>query len=171
MIEKLWVQVPAGTTREFTSPELSLCWLLFGVHSTLVLPQWHVKDPSHSAKSAGGRLHLNVHTALTQRSRSGLTMPLSRHSVGIYIRKRAHTQLVRKHSVTVVSARWATVDWSRPKEWNECARANLHFVKKKKFRRGINGWTFSQNPHKRGKGHHLHLHWNCVVKALSVLHS
>ena len=28
------------------------------------------------------------------------------------IRKRAHTQLVRKYSATVVSARWATVDWS-----------------------------------------------------------
>ena len=23
-----------------------------------MLPQWHVKDPAHSAKSAGGRLHL-----------------------------------------------------------------------------------------------------------------
>ena len=33
------------------------------------------------------------------------------------IRKRAHT-LVRLHSATVVSARWATVDWSWPKEWN-----------------------------------------------------
>ena len=48
------------------------------------------------------------------------------------IRKRAHTQLVRIHSVTVVSASWATVDWSRPKEWNYCARANLHLKKKKK---------------------------------------
>ena len=28
------------------------------------------------------------------------------------------TQLVRDHSSTVVSARWATVDWSWPKEWN-----------------------------------------------------
>ena len=27
-----------------------------------MLPQWHVKDPSHSAKSAGGGLHLNTHT-------------------------------------------------------------------------------------------------------------
>ena len=26
---------------------------------------WHVKDPSHSTKSAGGRLHLNMHTPLT----------------------------------------------------------------------------------------------------------
>ena len=28
------------------------------------------------------------------------------------IGKRAHTQLVREHSATVVLARWATVDWS-----------------------------------------------------------
>ena len=28
------------------------------VRSTPVLPQWHVKDRGHSAKSAGGRLHL-----------------------------------------------------------------------------------------------------------------
>ena len=35
-------------------------------------------------------------------------------------------------SVTVVSARWATVDWSWPKEWNSFTRANLHLKKKKK---------------------------------------
>ena len=46
-----------------------------------MLPQRHVKDPGHSAKCAGGRLHLNTQTPLTQRSRSGLTMPLSKHSV------------------------------------------------------------------------------------------
>ena len=57
-----------------------VCWLLFGIHSTPTSPQWHVKDPSHSAKSAGGRLHLNMHKPLTQQSRSGLTMPLSRQS-------------------------------------------------------------------------------------------
>ena len=58
--------------------------LLFGVRSTLVLPQWHVKDAGHSAKIAGGRLHLNTNTPLTQQSRSGLTMLLSRHCMGIY---------------------------------------------------------------------------------------
>ena len=72
------------------------------------------------------------------------------------IRKRAHTQLVREHSAIVVSARRATVDWSWHKEWNWCARANLHFKKKKKkCRRGMNGRPFSQNPHKRGKSHHV----------------
>ena len=34
----------------------------FGIRSTPVLPQLHVKDPGHSAKSAGGRLQLNTHT-------------------------------------------------------------------------------------------------------------
>ena len=46
-----------------------------------MLPQWHVKDPGHSAKSAGGRLNLNTHTPLTQRSRSGLTMSLCMYSM------------------------------------------------------------------------------------------
>ena len=44
------------------------------------LSQQHIKDPGHSAKSAGSRLHLNMRTSLTQRSRSGLTM-LSKNSV------------------------------------------------------------------------------------------
>ena len=61
-----------------------VCWLLLSVHSTPMLPQWCVKDPGHSAKSAGGRLHLNIHTSLTRRSWSGLTMLLSRQSVGTY---------------------------------------------------------------------------------------
>ena len=43
-----------------------LRWLLFGVHSTPASLPWHIKDPSHCAKSAGGKLHLNIHTPLTQ---------------------------------------------------------------------------------------------------------
>ena len=89
MIERLRVRILAGAAGEFSSPESTLCAdSLFGVCFTLVLPQWHVKDPGHSAKStdgrADGRLHLNTHTPLTQRSRSGLTMPLCRHSIGTY---------------------------------------------------------------------------------------
>ena len=83
-----------------------LSWLLFGVRSTPVLPQWYLKDPGHSAKSAGGgRLPLNTYTPLTQRSRSRLTMPLSRHSVGTYPETSSQATRVREHSVTVVSAR------------------------------------------------------------------
>ena len=64
--------------------------MFFSSHSTPVLAQWHVKDPGYSAKSAGGRLHLNTHTRLTQRSRSGLTMLLSRQSVGTYPETSSH---------------------------------------------------------------------------------
>ena len=55
-----------------------------------MLPQWHGKDPGHSAKSAGGRLHVNTHTPLTQRSLRELTMPLSRHSVETYQEMSSH---------------------------------------------------------------------------------
>ena len=75
-----------------------VCQLLFCVRSIPVLPQWHAKDPGHSAESAGGRLDLNTHTPLTQPSRCGLTMPLSRW-------EGSHAELVREHSATVVSAR------------------------------------------------------------------
>ena len=69
-----------------------------------MLPQWHVKEPIHSATSAGGMLHLDKPTLLIQQSRSGLTMPLFRHSVGTY-HETAHMQVVREHSATVLSAR------------------------------------------------------------------
>ena len=103
--------------RIFFSRVNFVCWLLFGVRSTPVLPQWHTKDPGHSAKSAGGRLHLNTHTSWPNEVGVGWLC----HCPGIVwepIRKLAHTQLIRKHLVTVVSARWATVDWSWPKQWN-----------------------------------------------------
>ena len=44
-------------------------WPLLCVHFTPVLLQWHVKNPDHSAKSAGG-----MHTPLTQQIWNGLTM-------------------------------------------------------------------------------------------------
>ena len=61
---------------------------LFG--NTSVLPQWHVKGPGHSTKSSGGKLHLDMNAPLTQRSRSGLTMPPSGHSVGTYQETSSH---------------------------------------------------------------------------------
>ena len=48
----------------FSSPELTLSADSYSV------------SPCHSTKSSGGRLHLSMHTPLTQQSRSGLTMPL-----------------------------------------------------------------------------------------------
>ena len=58
----------------------------------------------------------------------------------------AHTQHVREHSVTVVSARWAPVEWSWPKEWNWCVRANLQFKKKIKNRNTGGVWMVKHSP-------------------------
>ena len=63
MIERSRVRIPAGTAGEFSSPGSTFCAdSYFGIRSTPVLPQSHVKDPGHSAKSAGGRLQLNTRT-------------------------------------------------------------------------------------------------------------
>ena len=109
--------------RIFFSRVNFVCWLLFDIRSTPVLPQWHVKDPDRSAESVCVGLHLNTLTPWTQRK-----------------------------SEWADSTRWATVNWSWPMEWNKCARGNLHFKKKKKKRRrGMNCRTFSQNRRKRWK--------------------
>ena len=51
-----------------------------------MLPQGHVKDAGRSAKSVCGRLQLHANTfdPMTQRTRSGLPVPLCRHGVGTY---------------------------------------------------------------------------------------
>ena len=57
MTESSRVRIPAGAAGEFSSPGSTFCAdSYFGIRSTPVLPQQHVKDPGHSAKSAGGRL-------------------------------------------------------------------------------------------------------------------
>ena len=85
VIERLRVRIRAGAAEENSSPELILCADSRSMSvPTPLLPQWHVKDPGHSAKSAGGRLDLKTHISLTQRSRNGLTMSVSRHNVGTY---------------------------------------------------------------------------------------
>ena len=62
VIEMSWVRVlPAAAGELFSSGQLSVL-IHFGIRSTPVLPQYHVKYPGHSAKSAGGRLELNTHT-------------------------------------------------------------------------------------------------------------
>ena len=107
VIKRLWVWVQQEWPDHFCSPELTFCADWYDVRSTPILLQWHVKDPGHLAKSAGGRSHLNMHTPLTQQSLSGLTMQ-SRLSVGTN----------QGNEPTCNSSRRATLGWSWPKKWN-----------------------------------------------------
>ena len=89
VIRRSWVQhlSPGRSSRIFfSSPELTCCAnsnYIIWCSSHPRVSQRHEKDPGHSAKRAGGRLHLNMHTPVTQWSWSGLTMK-SWHSVGNY---------------------------------------------------------------------------------------
>ena len=92
-----------------------------------------------------------THTPLTQRSRSGLTVPLSR------LAEPLSTDPGLKSGIS--------------------APANFHFgTNKQKRRRGMNGRTFSPNPRKRGKGHrhvlsNLGRSTNHQITSKSVIHS
>ena len=81
---------------------------------SLPLPQQHAKDPTpppcHSAQSACCRWHLNVHTSLAQASRSEPTT-LSRHRAGTH-QGNDLTHNLPGNAHPVVSACWATADWS-----------------------------------------------------------
>ena len=113
MSEKLRVRIPAGAAGEFSSPELTFCADSYSVSvPSPVTPQWHVKDPGHSTKSAGGRLHVNTHTPLAHRSRSGLTMPLSRHSAGAYPETSSHA--ARQGNIRPQSLQLAELLWTDP---------------------------------------------------------
>ena len=57
VIEWSRVRVPAGEAGECSFPGSTIrVDSYFGIRSTPVLPQYHVKDPGHSAKGADGRL-------------------------------------------------------------------------------------------------------------------
>ena len=168
MIKRLRVPIPAGAAGEFFSPQLTLPADLIPCSFHPVLPQWQVKDPGHSAKSAGGRLHLNTYTPLTQRGRNGLTMPLCRHSVGSYPERSSHATC---QGTSGQSSQLAEPLWTDPGPESEISARELMSTSKtklKKRRRGMNGKTFSQSPRKRGKSHQHHLDM-CSIKSLEGL--
>ena len=124
-----------------------------------VLLWWHVKDPGHSAKSAGGRSHLNTHVPWTQRSRSGLTVQQSRHSVGTNpeTSSRATCQGTFGHSrLSSLSHCGLILDYGGGISVRE-----LISTLKKNCRRGMNSRTFSKNLRKRGKSNQRSMHQTC----------
>ena len=69
VIGRSWVPIPAGAAGEFSSPGSAFCADSFRYPFHPLLPQQHVKDPDHSAKSAGGRLQLKYACTLRMRLR------------------------------------------------------------------------------------------------------
>ena len=69
MIERSRVRILVGAAESlyerrdnvFLQGQLSVLILISVSVPTAVLPQYHVTDPGHSAKIAGGRLELNIY--------------------------------------------------------------------------------------------------------------
>ena len=106
---KVAILSPGRSSRRIFFSRVNFCAESYSLSIPPMLLQWHVKDLTHSAKSADSRLHLNMHTPLTQWSQSGLNILLSRHSVGTYPEMSSHATC----QGTFV---WATMDWSWQKE-------------------------------------------------------
>ena len=58
MIEMSQIRVPAGAAGKFSSPGSTFCADSFGYPFHRRVTAEYVKDPGHSARSAGGRLQL-----------------------------------------------------------------------------------------------------------------
>ena len=90
VIERLRVRILTEAAGEFSFTELALCPDSYSVSVLPPVTAVARKRPRSFCQSAGGRLHLTIYAPLTKRSRSGLTMPLSRHSLGTYKEKSSH---------------------------------------------------------------------------------
>ena len=116
--------------------------------------------PQSPAKSAGGRLHLNTHTPLTLRSRSGLILPLSRYSVGSYQEMSSRNL---SGNIWLQSSQPAEPLWTNPGIKSVISVCELisnskqQQQKQQNCRQGMNGRTVSQTPRKRGQIHNTNI--------------
>ena len=127
-----------------------------------MLPQWHVQNPGYSAKSAGGKLHLNLHTPLTHLTavqaecENLLGNELTRNSPGNN----------RLRSYHLAEPLWTDRGLKSGISLRELISS---LKKKKKRRRGINCRTFSQNPRTPGKSHQSLIQIYLVALSLNML--
>ena len=128
-----------------------------------------LKDPDHSAKSAGGRLHLNTHTPLDPTKSEWADYA----AVQAWCGNLSGNDLTRNLSgdIRPQSAQLAEPLWTDP-----CLKCRISVrelistskkKKKKKRRPGMNGRIFSQSPRKREKSHH---HTKTQLHSLPLQH-
>ena len=125
----------------------------FGVHSTPVLLQWHIKDPSH-CQNCSGRLH-------PWPNKVGVGW-LCR-CPGIVCGNLSGNELPHKLSVSTEpqSSQLAEPLWTLCWKSGMGVGERISTEKKKeeeKHRWGMHGRPFSSNPRKQGKSHHHHHH-------------
>ena len=119
VIKRLWVWILAGVASKFSSAELTFCADSYSVSVPSRVTAVTRKRPrSFCQKRRWQVTPKHAHTFDPTKSEWADYAAVRLGIVLETFRKRAHTQLIREHLATVVSARRATVDWSWPKEWH-----------------------------------------------------
>ena len=181
--ERLLVRAPDSLSKgcEFESPqERRVIFFFFSPESTLCADSCSVSVPPPPfrvtavarerprlfCQKCRWQVQLNTHTPLTQRNRSGLTMPLSRHSAGTYPETSSHRNLsgnIRQQSSQLADSLWTDsciksgisvrglISTSKTNKKQKTKKPTT-----KKRRRGINDRTVTQNPRNRRKSHLTH---------------
>ena len=139
-------------------------WLLFGVCYTPILLQLHIKVPSHSAKSAGDRLHLNT---LDPMISEWVDCAAVRAKCG----NLSGNELTRNLSgnTQLHSSQLTEPLWTDPGLKSGIKVGKLISTSKKKSKSAGREWIFEYSPNSsrmRGKGHYHHV---CQVFYWSVL--
>ena len=102
MIERLRVRIPEERRGEFSSPKLTLCACSYSVSVPPRVTAVARKRPRSFYQKCEWQV-IPEHAYTLDRTK-WVGYALSRHSEGTY-QERAHTQLVREQSATVISAR------------------------------------------------------------------
>ena len=130
------------------------------------------KRPRTFCQKCRCRLHLNMHTPLTQRSWSGADYATVQAKCG----NLSENELTRNSSGNTwpQSSQLAEPLWTDPGLRNGISVCNLISTLKKKRRQGINCWTFSPNPHTHAPPPPPSWDWYACLRAnkdCSQLHS
>ena len=130
-----------------------MCRLLLGVHFTSVLPQWHVKDPGHSAKSAGTPKH--AYTLDPSKSEWNDSAAVQAECGNLSGNKLTCNSSgnTRSQSCQLAEPLWTDLGLKSGVSLLELIST---YKKRKEHKRGMNCQTFSQNPCIRVKSHHHH---------------
>ena len=116
VIERLRVWVPAGAAEESSSAELTFCADSFFVCPIRCYHSGTLRPWSFWQKCRWQVTPKNAYT-LDPAKLEWADYAIQEMCANL-LGKQALMQLAREHSATVVSARWVTVDWSKPKERN-----------------------------------------------------
>ena len=148
MSEKLWLWIPAGAARKFSSPALTLCADSYSGSIPPCVTAVASKRPQSFCQKCRWQV-TSKHAYILDPAKSEWADYAVQAQYKNLSGKWTHMQLICGHSTTVISDHWASVNCSWPKKWNWCAWADLYSpppLPPKKHSKVMNRQTFPKSP-------------------------